>query len=288
MAVFPVCEPVTLGWQTGHLSQAGVSRGTVAQCLPALPFVQIDAVLGARTELQPGRPFVTLRGGIPMFEAEMELEKRTSSFGPLLMVAFLIIAVVGGLGYFLYQQKRGLPKEEAAATVTAILNERGPATVSFHVGDVVSSIDDSPTDPHYRLLQKAGILKIAKAKGRATPIALTPEGEKQITEIPEFAKVKEEDGTLLYRVPLAQRKLISIDNVKMLNPSSARVDYTWKWESNALGTLFDASGKSVKSFATYDRAMLIEKHGADFYGAAPTKNSIVLVKGDKGWKVMQE
>jgi hypothetical protein len=33
---------------------------------------------------------------------------------------------------------------------------------------------------------------------------------------------------------------------------------------------------------------LIEKHGADFYTAAPTKTAVILVKGSNGWKMAQE
>lgn len=219
-----------------------------------------------------------------MFEAELELEKKTSSFGPILMIAILLVAIVGGLGYFIYQQKRGLPQEEAAGVVTSLLNERGPALVQFHTGDVVSSINDKPTDVQYRLLSKAGLLKIGKPKGRATPIALTPDGEKKLAAVPEFAKTQEEDGTLLYSVPLAQRKLVSVDAVKMLSPSSARVEYTWKWEPNEMGDLFDASGKVVKSFESWDRATLIDKHGASFFRAEPKKEYVVIVKSGKGWK----
>jgi hypothetical protein len=223
-----------------------------------------------------------------MFEAELEMEKKQSSFGPLLLVVVLVCSVVGGIGYFVYQQQKGLPQEQAAATINNILAERGPATVAFHVGDIVGSVDDRPTDAHYRLLEKIGIITIGKPKGRVTPIALTAAGEKQLAEIPEFTKVKEPDGSFLITVPLAKRKLVTLESVKMLNPSSARVDYQWKWEPNALGESFDAQGKLVKGFATWDRAMLIEKHGADFYSAAPSKMAVILVKGSNGWKLAQE
>jgi hypothetical protein len=223
-----------------------------------------------------------------MFESEIEMEKRQSSFGPLILVAVLVISVVGGLGYFLYQQKRGLPQEEAKAVITSIIAERGPAKVSFHTGNVTSSIDDRATDPHYRLMEKAGLLKVGKLGVKSTPITLTADGEKLITSVPEFTKAKDNDGSIGYVVPLAQRKLVAINDVKMISASTARVDYTWKWEPTPLGNYFDVSGKLVKSFPTWDRSVLIDKHGADFFSAEPTKAAIMLVKGQKGWKPSQE
>jgi hypothetical protein len=223
-----------------------------------------------------------------MFESEIEMEKRQSSFGPLILVVVLVTSVVGGLGYFLYQQKRGLPQEEAKAIVTSLIAGRGPAKVSFHTGNVSSSIDDRATDPHYRLMEKAGLLKIGKLGVKTTPITLTTEGEKLITSVPEFTKTKDSDGSLGYVVPLAQRKLVAINEVKMISASSARIDYTWKWEPTQLGSYFDVSSKLVKSFPTWDRSVLIDKHGADFFTAEPTKAAVLLVKGAKGWKPSQE
>jgi hypothetical protein len=45
----------------------------------------------------------------------------------------------------------------------------------------------------------------------------------------------------------------------------------------------------VKNFSTWDRATLIKSYGVDFYNAAPTKVSILLVEKDNGsWKPYQE
>lgn len=222
-----------------------------------------------------------------MFETELELEKKQSSFGPLVMIAVLLVSIVGGLGWFIYQHKRGLPQEEAAATLTAILAEKGPATLRFHTGAVVPMVDDQPGDPHYRLLEKAGLITIGKATGRKTPISLTAAGEKQITSFPEYKKRNDGDNEVLHMVPLATRKLVAINNVEMINATTARVEYTWKWMPNSMGDLFDASGPMVKGFDTWQRATLIQKHGADFYHADPFKTTVVFVKGDHGWKLAQ-
>ena len=113
---------------------------------------------------------------------------------------------------------------------------------------------------------------------------------------PQFAqhradviKTKEKDGTDAYAVPLATRQLAEISKITMLSPERATVQYTWKWDANKLGNLFDASGSLVKSFNTWDRATLIEKSGANFYHGDPTKVAVVLVKSDRGsWQIAFE
>ena len=221
-----------------------------------------------------------------MFESEIEMEKKQSSFGPLVVILALLGVVVGGVGYFVYQQKRGLPQEDAKAAVLSIVSERGPAKVSFQTGKVSAWGGERVTDPHYRLLEKAGIIKIGKI-GPSTAVTLTSDGEKLLTSIPEYSNKPDKDGSVTHVVPLAQRKLVSVDQIAMLTHSTARVDYSWKWEPNALGNVFDASGKLVKSFATWDRSVLIDRHGAAFYSADPERVAIVLVKRYDGWKPLR-
>jgi hypothetical protein len=75
----------------------------------------------------------------------------------------------------------------------------------------------------------------------------------------------------------------------MINPERAIIDFTWKWEPNKLGNLFDASGSMVKSFNTWDRATLIQKYGANFYHGDPTSVRLTVVKDEKlGWQVAIE
>jgi hypothetical protein len=219
-----------------------------------------------------------------MFESEIEMEKRQSSFGPLIVILALVGVVVGGIGYYAYQQMRGFPQEEAKAAVLAIVAEKPIAKVSFTTGNVTSTAGDRITDPHYRLLDKAGIIKLGKI-GVKTSVILTPEGEKIISGIPGYTKTTDKDGTVSHTVPLAKRQFIAIDPVEKLTHSTARVDYTWKWEPTALGTDFDASGKLVKSFSTWERSVLIDKYGAAFYSADPEKVALVFVKKYDGWKL---
>lgn len=223
-----------------------------------------------------------------MFEQEIELEKHESSVVPLLMIVILIAAIVGVAGYFVWQNKQVLSDQDATRLVTASLNATGPAVVPFSTGDLVASVESKPKDPRYRLLEKAGLVKIGKDKGRATPVALTAAGEKELKEIPGVVKTRQKDGTEAYVVPLAERRLVGISKISMNSPSRATVQFSWKWQPNKLGEIFDATGPQVKSFNTWDRGTLISKYGANFYHADPTKVTLLVVKGEKGWQVSEE
>ncbi len=223
-----------------------------------------------------------------MFEQEIEFEKRESSVVPLLLIVSMILVFVGVAGYYIWQNKQVLGTDQASAVITASLKAQGPAVVHFHTGMVKASVEERPEAPHYRLLDKAGIIKLGKVTGRTTPIALTLQGKALLAEIPDVITNKEKDGTDAYVVPLANRQLAEITKITMLSPERATVQYKWRWDANKLGNLFDASGSLVKSFNTWDRATLIEKSGANFYHAEPTKVAVVLVKTDRGWQIAME
>jgi len=226
-----------------------------------------------------------------MFEQEIEMERRESSVVPLLLIVTLILAVVGVAGYYLLQSRKVLTNAEASQIAVAALKAQGPATVTLHTGLVKSSVDDKPRDPHYTLLEKAGLIKRGKGQGpygTDTPVVLTLDGQKLLADLPDVTKSKEKDGTDVYIVPLAERHFVSIDKITMITPSSATFEFTWKWEPNKLGNLFDASGSMVKSFSTWDRATLISKYGANFYHGDPTQVTLTLTKGDKGWQIATE
>lgn len=222
-----------------------------------------------------------------MFEQELEMEEREASSIPLLLIVALILAMVGVTGYFLWQSRQVLTPHEAATVVTAIEAQRA-AMIHFHVGRVTASVDVKPHDPNYRLLEKAGLLKLGRDQGRTTPVTLTPEGERQLQAIADVSKTKEGDGTESYAVPIANRKLIEISHITMINPNHAIVAFTWRWEPNQLGESFDVSGPLVKSFNTWERGALIEKYGANFYHAEPTSTTLTLAKADKRWQIATE
>ncbi len=219
-----------------------------------------------------------------MFEQEIELEKKSSSWAPLLLVIALILAIVGGIGYYVFEMRKGLTQQQAANVVDKLLEAR-PATVHFHAGTVLPSVDEKPSDPHYRLLEKAGVLKVGKSVGRGNVVVVNNAAEREFSRFPEFKTSKNADGTQSYVMPLAERKLVSIDSIKMNGPYAATVQYTWKWAPTRLGDAFDADGNLIKTFNTWDRGTLIQKYGADFFHAAPRKETVNMIKGDSGWKL---
>ena len=221
-----------------------------------------------------------------MFEAEVAMERR-SSFLPMLLLVCLVAAIGGMVAYVVLQVKAKTPlsAQEASGIVTAALQGPGPAVVHFRSGLVVSSVAEKPGDPNYRLLEKAGIVKLAKAPRGAEFISVTPGGERLVGAIPGFKKWKEADGTFTYQVPLAQRQLVNISAVDMTGVNNAVVAYTWKWVPNQMGDLFDAGGPLVKGFNLWDRQTLINKYEADFYHATPTKSTLALARADQVWKI---
>ncbi len=224
-----------------------------------------------------------------MFEQEIELEKKTSSIVPLLLIVVLIIAVVGVALYFVAESKKVLTSAEAGRVVVASLDSQPAPMLRFSTGLIKASVSDKPHDPHYRLLEKQGFLKIGKEDSKyRTAVSLTASGQAFLGEIAGVKQSKDKDDNTQYIVPLAQRKLIEVGKISMLTPSRAAVEYTWKWEPTKAGDLFDASGPAVKGFNTWDRSTLIEKYGADFYHGDPTKITVAMVKTDKGWQIATE
>lgn len=223
-----------------------------------------------------------------MFEEELELEKKEGGgYGPLTIILALVAILVGGVGYIFYTNTQTLKPEVAAQILNDGFKTQGPVFIHFHSGLVTPSVDDKVSDPQYKLLSKIGILT-TRTKGRNVQIDLTSDGEKKISAIPEFQKSNEPDGTIAYSVPLATKELVKVDKVTKITPTKMQVEYTWKWNPTEIGKLFDAAGPTVKSFSTWDRSVLIDKYGADFYNAAPQKLTVVLVKGSKGWQPATE
>jgi hypothetical protein len=223
-----------------------------------------------------------------MFEHELEMEKRESSVVPLLLMVGLIVAIVGMATYFVLENRKVLTVQEAASVEKGILKAEGPATLQFRTGLLDSSLSDSPTDPHYRLLEKAGLVKLGKGPHSKTSVALTPKGEELLKQIPGVAITPEKNGTQLYVVPLAERELVGITKITMLSGGRATADLSWRWAPNPMGDLFDASGPPVKEFNSWDRATLIQKHGANFYHGEPTKLTLSFTKTDTGWQPVTE
>lgn len=225
-----------------------------------------------------------------MFEEELEMEKRASSIVPLLLIVALAAIIIGSIAWWVMQTRQVLTQQQATTLVTAILKAQGPATVKFYTGMLQPSVDEKPSDPHYKLLEKGGYLRLEKQKkGDGVKVTLTAKAEQEFAAFPEFKKRKLSDGTEQLTVALAERKLIDVGKVTMNGPNAALVEYTWKWEPNALGDLFDASGTSVKGFSIWESQKLIEQYGANFYHAGPSRGLVKLIKDDKGaWNVSRD
>lgn len=220
-----------------------------------------------------------------LFAAEIEMEKKSSSLLPMLLILMLIGVVGGTIYYFVKTSQAKLTEPVATTAINQILKSQGGGKINFSVGTIVASVNEKPMDPHYKMLSKAGIVTTKPKSWNSIFATMTPAGEKLLSEINGVEKSKNSDGNMMYRVPLAERKLVSIDNITMLKPHLARVQYTWKWDPNRLGKEFDASGPLVQTFSTWDRGTLIKSYGVDFYGAAPTRASIVLMETkDNVWK----
>ncbi len=232
--------------------------------------------------------FVILAGGA-MFEEEIQLEneaKALSFKNPFLYIFLVVILIIGSVGYFIFKSQKDLSPDQAKPVITSAMKARGPAYVHFRVGAIKSSIDEKPRDPHYRLLEKLGFVKLANGKDNSVVVSLTPLGEGTFAKLPEFRKVNKPDGTQAFDVPLATRELVAIKSVTMINPSNARVEYEWKWVPNKVGESFDATSEAVQKFNTWDRATLINKYGVDFYKQSQT-TTVNMVLGKDGWKIAE-
>ena len=220
-----------------------------------------------------------------LFAAEVEMESKSSNFGPLVMVLVLVLAVGGTIFYFVKTSREVLTAPVATSSIDQILQSEAGGKIHFSVGTIVSSMNEKPMDPHYKLLAKAGILTIKPKSWNSIFATMTPAGEKLLSEIKGVDKAKNSDGNTNYVVPLAERKIVAIDKITMIKPHLARVDYTWKWVPNRLGKDFDASSDLVHNFNTWERGNLIKNYGVDFYTAAPTTASVVLMEAKEGiWK----
>ena len=220
-----------------------------------------------------------------MFEQEIEMEKNEgSSFGPVLIILLLVGLFVGGIGVVVFQSKLTVKPAEATAAIESKLKAAAPVSVAFHTGNVGYAAADAPTDPQYKLFAKAGFLKIGKGKGYAAQVDLTPVGKEFLASLPDVKGVPDKNGTTAYTIPLASRKLVSVGAVTKLSQEKFQVQYTWTWQTTKAGDMFDIAGKPVQDLPSYDRSMLIDKHGAAYYHGAPSQSAMVLIKGDHGWE----
>ncbi len=225
-----------------------------------------------------------------MFEDQVRMEEKSSNVVPLLMALGLVIAIVGGIAYFIFESKRSLSPEQATQVVSNVLKSQGFAKVHFHAGKVEPSADEKPFDPHYKFLEKLGVVKLGKPTYKGLDVTLTPEGRAELKQCGAIEE-KNADGTDAYTVPLANRKLLNISKIDMFRPGFAKVDYSWNWEPTKLGEEFDVNSTKMATMNVWDRTVLIQKYGADFYkNTEPKKVQITIAWDDKTkeWKPYTE
>lgn len=224
-----------------------------------------------------------------LFAAELAMEKDTFNFAPILLAVVMVVAIAGTIVYFVRSSREVISVSTANQVVSNILRAQASAT-KFSTGTVEPN--NGLEDPLYRLLTKAGVVAAKPDKPKdatSLVVEVTGPGESLLSSIDGVKKTPRVTGGMNYAVPLAERKLISIDKITLVKPHLAKVDYTWKWVPNKLGEEFDASGSLVKNFSTWERSTLINSYGADFYGAEPTKTSILVAEGDDGvWRKFTE
>ncbi len=225
-----------------------------------------------------------------MFEEEIAMEQKESSIVPLLLILSLAGVIVGSVVYWVLQSRKTISPEQAQAVVTQILAKQGPVTLIFRTGKVESSVNEKPHDPHYKLMEKAGLLKTAESKGKdIVTVTLTAQGDKVINSIPELRKRDDKDGTTVYFLPLASKKVVAVNKVTMSGPNLAHIEYTWQWAPTVAGDIFDTNSKFVKTFNIWDTQTLISKYDVNYYHGEPVKASVNMVRGDNDqWRVAQE
>ncbi len=225
-----------------------------------------------------------------MFEDEIKMEEKSSNVVPLLAALGLVIAIGATLTYFIMESKRTVSEAEALQAATEALKAQGPVTVHFEVGQIGRGTPEDPFGPHYKILQKIGVLKPAKPTAKGIDSALTPDGKKLLEQCGATPE-KGSDGTDAYTVPLAQRKLIKITKIEMPHPGRANIEFQWNWEPTPMGQYFDVGSPQFASMSLYERSVLIEKYGADYYKDSKVKTrSLALIWDDKGkvWKPLNE
>ena len=110
-----------------------------------------------------------------MFESEVEMERR-SSLLPLVLMLCLVALIVGTVVYVVFQVRSRTPLNAAQATpiVAAAVQGLGPAVIHFQTGAVKCTADETKADLNYRLLEKAGIVKLGKPAKGSVKVTLTP------------------------------------------------------------------------------------------------------------------
>ena len=217
-----------------------------------------------------------------MFEEEIKMEERSSNLLPLLMIASLVLGVVAVVAFLIVEGTRKVSDEQALAATKAVVLAQGPETLRFQVGFVKPGMGDQPFDPHYRLLEKAGLVKLGKPTYKGLDVKLTPAGA-ELLRACGAQEQENKDGTVGYTAILAERKLLKVTKAETVSSRKAVVEYEWTWQATQLGLVFDVNGPTMAKLPVYDTAVLIQKYGAEYYTEAkPRTASFTLVWDERG------
>jgi len=219
-----------------------------------------------------------------MFEEDLELEKKNSSFIPMALIAILLCAIGYGIYYVVSDSQRKLTVEQATPLAQAQTGQMKAPVLEFHTGNVSYGMKENPSDPHFKLLAKAGLVTVKPVGDPRLKInvALTDKGKALLESIPGMKQKDDKDNTVDYVVPLANHKFTQVTGVTMQGTTHALVDYTWVWEPNELGKMLDADGPLVKAFTVWERQTLIDKYGAKFYNNGEQQKARLAAEFAKG------
>jgi hypothetical protein len=215
-----------------------------------------------------------------MFEQEMKMEERSSSIGPILLIAAVCLTIVATTIYVIHEATKGMSQAEAKHAVTSMLASKGPAMLHFRTGLVAANAPDKPSVPLYKLLQAAQVITTEKKDG-GTQVTLTEDGKKLLDGIAGTTHTTNVDGTEEYSVPLGKRELVAVTGVNVISPSAATVHYTWRWNPTAMGDVFDLAGGYVNGMDVWERAELA-KDGADLFHSGPVQDDY---NATSGWQM---
>src|ERR1700739_3566876 len=129
-----------------------------------------------------------------MFEQEIEMEKKSSSIVPLLLIVVLIVGIVGVSLYFVVESRKVLSTAEATPIIQALLEGQRIPVLHVETGNLKDSAAEKVHEAYHRLLEKEGYLRIKKESASRMAVALTPQGQALLAEIPGVKESKTKDG----------------------------------------------------------------------------------------------
>lgn len=220
-----------------------------------------------------------------MFEDQMKVDAKSWNITPVLVAIGLVLVIVGGIAYCVTLNQRSLSDSQAQQAASQLLAAQGPEKVRFWVGKIKP---ETAVDPRYKFLEGLGVIKLGKPSADGVDVALTPQGDDLLKSSGAMA-VKHSDGTLEYSVPLATGKLVKVSAIEKVDTERVSVDFGWAWAPTKMGLQFDAGSPLMASMNSWDRALLIQNYGVDYYKQPQVKErEITLIWDGSGWRPVDQ